>query len=204
MSAVIADPNLEDRLIADRRACGIDRWDEVWDGTYVIMPLPNDEHQKITGKLHTIFDVTLDMTNQADVRPGVNVTDRLKDWQENYRCPDVVVFLKDTQAVNQDTHWYGGPDFGVEVISEGDRSREKLPFYASVGTRELLIVDRAPWQLELYRLQDGQLVPAGTATAENETILESSVIPFRFALRLAKDRPLIQVEHVPTRQEWLI
>jgi Uma2 family endonuclease len=204
MSTIIADPQLQDDLIAERRASGMDRWDEVWEGTYIIMPLPNTEPQLIGGRLHTILDMTLGMSGQATVLPGVNVTDRQVHWQENYRCPDVVVYLNDTQAVNQDTRWYGGPDFGVEVVSSGDQTREKLPFYAKVGTRELLIVDREPWQLELYRLTGDEMKLVGAATAENETILESSVIPFRFALRPDSARPVIQVEHEPTRQEWLI
>jgi Uma2 family endonuclease len=201
-SAVIADPALSDQIIGQRRARGIDRWDEVWEGTYIIMPFPNDEHQEIVGRLSTILDMTLGMEGLAKVRPGVNVTDRAEKWQENYRCPDVVVFLENSLAVNQDSHWLGGPDFGVEVLSSGDRSRQKLPFYAKVATRELLIVDRDPWQLELYRLAGHELALVGTATAENETILESAVIPFRFSLRAERNRPAIQVEHVPSKQEW--
>jgi len=50
----------------------------------------------------------------------------------------------------------GGPDFAVEILNPGDRTPEKLPFYASVNVRELLVVDRDPWSLELFRLCDGQ------------------------------------------------
>jgi Uma2 family endonuclease len=92
----------------------------------------------------------------------------------------------------------------VEVVSPGDRSRQKLPFYASVGTRELLVVDREPWQLELYRLEGGQLALVRTATVENEAILQTRVIPFRFSLRAVTGRPVLQVEHVPSRQEWRV
>ena len=54
------------------------------------------------------------------------------------------------------TFWYGGPDFAVEVISPFDRSRKKFEFYARVGVRELLLVNRKPWSLELYRLDRGR------------------------------------------------
>ena len=89
--------------------------------------------------------------------PGANITDLEEDWTHNYRCPDVVVFLKEGRAINRETHFFGGPDFAVEIVSEFDRSREKLPFYARVGVRELLLVDRDPWVLELFRLQDDRL-----------------------------------------------
>jgi Uma2 family endonuclease len=128
MTAVIADPRLEDRLIADRRAQGLDRWDEVWDGTYMIMPLPNDEHQEIAGGVSGVLTVEIQLKGLGLVRPGVNVTDREDNWEENFRCPDVVVFLPDTHTVNRETNWLGGPDFAVEVVSSGDHTREKLSF----------------------------------------------------------------------------
>jgi Uma2 family endonuclease len=69
--------------------------------------------------------------------------------------------LESGQARNCGTHWVGGPDFVVEVVSFEDRTREKIGFYASIGARELLIVDRAPWQLEHYRLVSNSLVLIG-------------------------------------------
>ena len=74
------------------------------------------------------------------------------------------------------THWYGGPDFAVEVISPYDRSRKKLDFYAKVGVRELLLVDRKPWSLELYRLTDGELKLVGEITPDPPRRLTSDVL----------------------------
>ena len=48
MSMLINDPNLEDKLIEARKRTDADRWDEVWEGVYVVSPLPNTEHQKIS------------------------------------------------------------------------------------------------------------------------------------------------------------
>ena len=45
MTALINDPKLEEKLIAKRQAAGADKFDEVWDGVYVMSPLANDEHQ---------------------------------------------------------------------------------------------------------------------------------------------------------------
>ncbi|MBW3539764.1 MAG: Uma2 family endonuclease [Planctomycetes bacterium] len=163
-SMIVADPDIRDHLIEQRRAAGHDRYDEVWEGTYVIMPLPTDEHQHVTTALATIFQTVLGWIGAALVRAGVNVSDRLEGWKENYRCPDVAVFLKETRAINDGTHWLGGPDFGVEIRSPDNRTYEKLEFYAKVLTRELLVVGRDPWTLELYRLQgDGW-----NETQENE------------------------------------
>jgi hypothetical protein len=45
MTALIADPGVAERIIAERRARGWDREDEVWEGVYIVMPDPNVEHQ---------------------------------------------------------------------------------------------------------------------------------------------------------------
>ena len=83
------------------------------------------------------------------------MSDREEGWKENYRIPDMVFYSESNPAKACVTHLCGGPDFALEVVSPGDRSREKLGFYASVGTREVLLLDRKPWSLELFRLVGG-------------------------------------------------
>ena len=39
----------------------------------------------------------------------------------------------ETRAKNCRTHWLGGPDFAVEIVSEDDRTRDKIPFYSESG-----------------------------------------------------------------------
>ena len=116
-------------------------------------PLANNEHQEIAFDLGFAFRSALGPGGR--ICAGVNVSNQTDDWTKNYRDPDVVVVLPGTSAENRDTHWLGGPDFAVEVVSKGDRSRDKLAFYAKVNVRELLLVDRFPWSLELYRNQAG-------------------------------------------------
>jgi hypothetical protein len=168
---------------------GADRVDEVWDGVYVVSPLPNDEHQEIVCDCIGVPPRDSRLARPGKVRPGVNVSDREEDWEHNYRGPDVVVFLQDTAARNFGTHWVGGPDFAVEVVSRQDRSREKRAFYAGVGTAELLIVDRYPWALELYRLRDGALEPVGVSSPEQPHVLASDVVPLTFRLVPGEPRP---------------
>ena len=121
--------------------------DEVWDGVYIVSPGAIDEHEEIALNLGTIFTLVLGRTRLGWVRSDTNVSDREVQWEHNFRCPDVVVYLKGTKARNDGTHWVGSPDFAVEVVSKADRSRQKLDFYAKVSTRELLMIDREPWSL---------------------------------------------------------
>ena len=204
MVALILEPWLEEQVIARRRETGADRFDEVWDGVYVMSPLPNDEHQEVATGITSVLYPTVHMTGLGKVRQGVNVSDRQDDWTKNYRCPDVVAFLNDTRAVNCDTYWYGGPDFAVEITSPYDRTREKFDFYASVGTRELLIVDRDPWALELYRLDGGELRLVGRSTAEQSDVLTSEVVPLSWRLVGGDERPRIEVAHADGVQRWLV
>jgi len=160
------------RVIRRRRITGADRFDEVWDGVYVMSPLADNVHQDLGGGIAAGIMVLLRGETVARVQPGANVSDQDEDWTKNYRCPDVLVFLAGNPAQDRDTHWLGGPDFAVEILSKGDRARKKFAFYARVGVRELLLVDRRPWRLELYRLAGGEYEQVGTSDLEDPAILE--------------------------------
>jgi len=204
MFATNLDRELEERLIKERRAAGADRYDEVWDGVYVMSPMPNVEHQRFVGKLNTVFEIAVDWAGLGEAFPGVNVSDRRDDWTKNYRCPDVAVFLNNTAAENHGSFWYGGPDFAIEIISDDDRTRDKFDFYAKVNTRELLIVDRDPWVLELYRLTDGELQLVGTSTPVSSLVLSSEIVPLSFCLKTGTQRPVIEIRHNDGRQKWRV
>ena len=96
----------------------------------------------------------------------------------------------------------GGPDLAVEIVSPGEDPHEKLDFYARINTRELLIVDRNPWSLELYQLHSGQLQLAGRCDAAMPAVLASGVLPLTFQLQPGTGRPRIAVTHTATGQTW--
>jgi Uma2 family endonuclease len=157
------DPRIEEELLENRRAWGGDKFDEVWEGVYVMAPMANTEHMELMGKLTAAFIAALQDIPGVRVFPGINVSDRRENWGQNFRCPDVAVVLPNSKAVDCDAFYFGGPDFVVEIASDYDRSREKFEFYSGIGVRELLLVDRNPWQLELYRLSGSELTLVGTS-----------------------------------------
>ena len=73
---------------------GADRYDEVWEGIYMMTPAPNLEHQKLVFRLADVLDSVIGKTGLGDVYPEVNVSDREDDWTQNFREPDVVVVLQ--------------------------------------------------------------------------------------------------------------
>ena len=114
----------------------------------------------------------------------------------------MAVFLRETKAINHGTHWQGAADFLVEIISPGERTREKIPFYSRLGVVELLVIDREPWSLELYRQQDGQLTIVGQSTPAAPEVLTSQAVGLTFQLLPGDPRPQIQVAHPASGRQW--
>jgi Uma2 family endonuclease len=204
MTALITDPALEQRLIKQRRRTGEDRFDEIWDGVYVMAPMPNNEHQRFAHRIAHVLTLVIEDAGLGTIYPGANVSDQKQNWTKNYRCPDVLVFLKGNPAEDRDTHWFGGPDLAIEVVSPGDRSYEKLDFYAKVNTREVLIVDRDPWQLVLFRQRRDKMIELGRSTLQDSAVLDSSVVPLRFKLSAVRKKPQIEILHTEGKQRWIV
>ena len=204
MSILLTDPFLQDRLKAERKRSGADRYDEVWEGVYMMTPLPDNEHQQMVARFTAAFEEVIDWPGLGEVFPGTNLTDRETDWQFDYRIPDVAVLLKSGKAQNFGTYCRGAADFLVEITSGDERVREKLPFYSRLGVRELLVVDRSSWTLELYRWQEGALRLVGQSSAEASQVMLSQVVPLQFELVAASPRPRIEVRHVESGRKRVI
>ncbi len=204
MTMLVLDPYVESRLVAERKASGADRYDEVWEGVYMMTPMPNSEHQGIVIQLASILQEVIGWSGLADVFSGINLSARDDDWEHNYRVPDVAVFLKSGSAVNCDTHWRGAADFLVEITSPEDRTREKIAFYSRLGVRELLVVERQPWRLELYRHHSGELKEVSRSVPNSSGLLRSESVPLTFQLVPGDPRPQIKVMHVESGREWMV
>jgi Uma2 family endonuclease len=200
----VTDPALVRRLKAQREATGHDRRDEMWEGIYVVSPEANNEHEDIAWELSFVFGAVRGEVSGGKIRTGGNISDRVHEWHKNYRVPDVAVYLSANPAKNCKTHMVGGPDFAVEILSPGDLARKKLDFYAKVNTRELLIIDRNPWALELYRLTEGRLVLVGISTPDKPDFLTSEVLPLTFRLAPGEGRPTLELTRADGGQTWRI
>jgi hypothetical protein len=203
MTLVVCDPRDAAEMIARRQTLGLDRFDEVWEGVYVMSPIADNDHQDVVGGFDSILHIVIGWPHLCKVRPGVNVSDRDKGWMDNFRVPHVAVYLLDNPARDCLTDMLGGPDFGIEVASEGDRSRHKLEFYAKIGTRELLVVDRHPWALELYALKRKRFRLVAQSTPADSKLLQSKVVPLTFRLVDGTPRPVIEVRH-GSDQVWRV
>ena len=164
------------RMIRHRQLTGADRFDEVWNGVYVMSPLADYEHMELAGLLLHTFYEAIPPARRLTMAPGANVSDRREGWIKNYRVPDIIVFLKGNRAELLGTHWSGGPDFAVEILSPRDRARKKFRFYAKVGVKELLLVARDPWRLELYRTDGVDFDLVGSSDLDDPQVLSSPLL----------------------------
>ena len=204
MTMLIENPRLEEELIEQRKAWGVDQHDEVWEGVYFMPPMASDDHQDLVFEFALVLGATISQPGLGKVRPGVNLAASAEDWEHDYRVPDVVVFLAGTAAENHDAFWTGAADFIIEITSPRDRTYEKISFYSRIGVRELLILNRQSWAVELYRHQDGGLQKVGDSTLERPEVLSSQKLPLEFCLIAGQQRPRVEVRHKTTGERWIV
>ncbi len=197
-SAKILDPALAKQLIAERQSLGLDKYDEVWDGVYVMSPLADDEHQRIATFISGVLSVLIQWTRRGEVRQGINLSDRPHDWTKSFRVPDVAVFFPTGEGVCHGSFWTGGPDFAVEIVSEGEDPYAKFEFYGRLRTRELLLVHRDPWRLELFESHANSLRLIQSADPEQSGV-SSAAVNLIFRLQNEGKAIQLQLEHADGR-----
>ena len=74
MLLVIQDETLSAELIAQRRASGQDKYDEIGDGVYVMAPMADNEHQDLVNAFSTALTIAWDVQGLGRTQPGANVS----------------------------------------------------------------------------------------------------------------------------------
>ena len=202
VDTLIIDPHVSERLIEERRVRA--RTDSTKFGRGRTSCAPNDEHQDLVGGLIEVLRRIVDRRGLGKTRPAVNLASDPNDWEHDYRVPDVAVFLNDSPAICHGAFWSGPPDLLIEITSPFDKTRDKVEFYARLGTRELLIIDRDPWQLVLHRLAGGSLAPVANITPGAKAAVVSSVLPLEFRLLPGQTRPTIDITATDRGRSWTV
>jgi Uma2 family endonuclease len=202
---LITDSAFSDHLIRERKRKGIDLYDEVWEGMYVMPSMPSYEHQMLLDDLGDILTEVVKRGKLGTKVQGANVTDRRKGWEYNFRVPDMVVILNNSRAVNYGTYVYGGPDFLIEIQSPGDDTEEKVPFYGKIGVHELLIIHRDKRTLRLLRLEGEELVLVKPSTIDGKEWLVSEVLPLAFRRVVRNGAPSTKVRRTDEKPgQWIV
>lgn len=132
MPTLVLDPQELQALDERRRRSGLDRLDEVWEGVLHMVPAPSGEHADVTQQLAVMLDGP---ARAAGLFPTMGEFN-LGDAEADFRVPDGGIHRSRPHGI-----WFPTAALVVEVVSPGDETWEKLPFYAAHGVDELLIVD---------------------------------------------------------------
>ncbi|MBI2920140.1 MAG: Uma2 family endonuclease [Planctomycetes bacterium] len=183
--------------LAQRHRLGLDRFDEMWEGVLHMVPAPSPEHARI------VDDLLCFVRNLQANRPGgrvaasINVFRRGREGRD-YRVPDLSWFAAGRQDVFDEVGAIEAPDTVVEVRSPGDETYDKLPFYADIGVREAVVIDRDSKTPEVFRLAGSKYVGVA-ADREGWVVAEALRIRFRM---IAGASPRLVAEDLddPTRR----
>jgi Uma2 family endonuclease len=147
MRAVLV--HVTDAELAHRRSTGLDRWDEMWEGVLHMTPAPSVEHQRILDRIIGFLEPHLRTSGRGRLVSGINVFRESAD----YRIPDLTFVASEREHLfHPDGIRAGGPDAVIEIRSPEDETYDKLPFYAAIGTREVIVIDRDTKRPEIYPL----------------------------------------------------
>ena len=139
-----ARPPEVEQLLARRRRSGADRFDEVWEGRYVVAPDPHSSHGDVQGE---VFGLLKAAARRLGLRAAMTFN---LGHPDDYRIPDGGL-LPGPHGV-----WHETAVLVVEVLSPEDMTFEKLDFYTARGARELLVLDWRDRSVRCFALQDGQ------------------------------------------------
>jgi Uma2 family endonuclease len=189
VKAVMLDVSPEE--LARRKLTGVDRWDEMWEGVLHMAPAPSREHQRILDDLIVFLRPLLTKRGRGTLQSGINVFDEASP-KENYRIPDLTFVAAGRESVlAEDGTRGGGPDAVIEVRSPGDESYDKLPFFASLGVREVIVIDRDTKRPEIFRLAGSQYV---AVAPDRDGWVASEAL--RVRLRQSPGSPVLAIEDV--------
>ncbi|MGO9901431.1 MAG: Uma2 family endonuclease [Solirubrobacteraceae bacterium] len=149
MRTLIVDPSSAglDELLERRRRSGLDRLDEVWEGVLHIVPAPSIEHARITQQLAELLGPLARAAGLSATMSEFN----LGESDHDFRVPDGGLHRPGAAGV-----WLATAALVVEIVSPGDETWEKLPFYAAHRVDEVLIVDAAERRVHWLALDAGE------------------------------------------------
>jgi hypothetical protein len=142
-------PELE-ALLERRRRAGVDRLDEFWQGVRHPVPGRSLEHARISTQLVLRLDAPARAAGLILAMSESN----LGESEHDFRVPGGGPHRPGAAGV-----WHATAGAVVEILSPGDESREKLPFYAAHEVDEVLLVDPAERTVTWLALRDGTFEP---------------------------------------------
>ena len=188
MKAVLREVSPEE--LERRRKLGLDHWDEMWEGVLHMAPAPAFEHQRMQSELAAFLVILFKRKQRGTIVGAINVFDE-RSRLPDYRIPDFTfVAAGREEVIAEDGIRGGAPDAVIEIRSPGDETYEKLPFFARLGVREVVVIDRDTKRTEVFRLAGEQYL---AVAADREGWVPSEALRVRFRL-VPGAKPRVAVE----------
>jgi Uma2 family endonuclease len=151
MRTLVCDPPPADieAFLERRKRLGQDRRDEVWEGVLHVMPAAGLRHGQIAQKLAEVLGP---LARAAGLVAAIEFN--LGDSKDDFRVPDGGLLDPSAAGVCLPT-----AALVIEILSPGDESWEKLPFYAAHRVDELLIIDPDAHEVHWLALTGGRYEP---------------------------------------------
>ncbi len=146
MPTLVLDPALPpfQEMLEQRKRAGLDRFDEVWEGVLHLVPAPTHEHGRLEWQLPRLLGPAADAAG-LEMTGEVNIGESGND----FRVPDGALHRPGAAGI-----WHATAALVIEIVSPGDESWQKLPFYAQHRVDEVLIVDPAARNVHWLGLTD--------------------------------------------------
>ncbi len=140
-TVVLGPPPTELQALLERRqALGIDIFDEVWEGSYHVVPAPNAAHAYLDDVLAVLLHPYAEAAGLVGTGP-FNL-----GQPDDYRVPDRGYHRGRPRGT-----WLATAAVVVEILSPDDETFDKFSFYAGHGVDEVLVADPADRSISLWR-----------------------------------------------------
>lgn len=138
-----------DDWLERRRALGLDKRDEVWDGIYHVTPHAHASHGRLAARLIVALH---ELASAAGLEASTEFNLGVED---DFRVPDLAFVPIDAEL----QLYVSTATIVVEIVSPDDASRAKVPFYLGRGVREVWLIDPEQRTVEV-------VTPEGSSSSE--------------------------------------
>jgi Uma2 family endonuclease len=150
MRTLLPDPAPDEfeQLLERRRQWGADTRDEAWEGVLHMNPAPHRRHARLQAQ-------PIELLGRPARARGLTPLGEFNLGEpENYRVPDAALHRPGPDELYNPT-----AALVIEIVSPGDDTWSKLPFYAAHDVDELLIVDPQSRTVKWLALEQGEYRP---------------------------------------------
>jgi Uma2 family endonuclease len=115
-----------------------------------MVPAPSHGHASIAQQLAELLGP---LARASGLEPTIGQSN-LGEGEHDFRVPDGALHRPGASGT-----WHSTAALVIEIVSPGDESWEKLPFYAAHDVDEVLIVDPIKRSVDWLGLSDGEYRP---------------------------------------------